>query len=177
MFKDNLVTLRKQAGLSQEELAHAIGVTRQSISKYETGAAEPDFDRLNKLQAYFNVSFDELLGSGQSEFNRMPITGSITIQSAIDARMTQFDTFRIDDVFGHQRPASPQAQLVGEMTKNNNGFLGPDVIPLGWYVTRSDAEREIEGIQSAINSGRRSYKLQYNVVAVKRGLFGWKIEP
>lgn len=176
MFKDNLVVLRKRAGLSQEALAHAIGVTRQSISKYETGTAEPDFTRLAQLRDYFEVSYDALLGEGQGESVSLPITGSITIQSAIDGRMTQFDMFTIATVLGYWRKNAPQAQLVGEMAKNNNGFLGPDVIPLGWYATRQDAEKEVTAVQAAISHGRGLYKLQYNAKVLKHGLFGWKIE-
>ena len=41
MFKDNLISLRKANGLSQDELAEKIGVTRQTLSKYETGESLP----------------------------------------------------------------------------------------------------------------------------------------
>lgn len=133
MFKDNLVTLHKRARISQEELAHVIGVSRQSISKYETGTAEPDFNRLDKLREYFDVSYNELLGELQDDSVKLSTTGSITIQSAIDARMTQYNMFKIERVFGHSWHDSPQVQLLDEMTKNNNGFLGPDEVPLGWY--------------------------------------------
>lgn len=175
MFKDNLMALRKRAGLSQEELANAIGVSRQSISKYETGTAEPDFARLAKLQAYFAVSYDALLGAGQDPVAAAPITGAIIIQSAIDGRMTRFDMFTIANVWGAWRKNAPQAQLLGEMTKNNNGFLGPDTVALGWYATHADAEQEVQAIQAAIVGGRGVYKLQHNVAVVKRGLFGKKI--
>lgn len=39
MFKDNLISLRKNLGLSQDELAEKIGVSRQTLSKYETGGS------------------------------------------------------------------------------------------------------------------------------------------
>ena len=42
MFKDNLIELRKYHDLSQEELADKIGVSRQTLSKYETGESLPD---------------------------------------------------------------------------------------------------------------------------------------
>lgn len=42
MFKDNLISLRRANGLSQDELAEKIGVTRQTLSKYETGESLPD---------------------------------------------------------------------------------------------------------------------------------------
>ena len=55
-------TLRKQKGISQKMLAGAIGVTPQSVSKWETGAALPDIGLLPALAAFFEVSVDELLG-------------------------------------------------------------------------------------------------------------------
>lgn len=174
MFKDNLIALRKRAGVSQEELANVIGVSRQSISKYENGTAEPDLTHLAKLKTYFGISYDSLL-EGRQVVTESSITGSILIQSAIDGRMTLFDMFKIGTVFGSWRQDSPQVQLVGEMTKNNNGFLGPDEIGLGWYATRIDAEKELQAIQTAISNGQSLYKLQHNVAVVKRGIFGFKM--
>ena len=45
MFQDNLISLRKLHGFSQDELAEKIGVTRQTLSKYETGESLPDIER------------------------------------------------------------------------------------------------------------------------------------
>ena len=45
MFKDNLVSVRKMHGFSQDELAEKIGVSRQTLSKYETGESLPDIER------------------------------------------------------------------------------------------------------------------------------------
>ena len=45
MFKDNLIELRKINNMSQEDLASQIGVSRQTLSKYETGESLPDIDK------------------------------------------------------------------------------------------------------------------------------------
>ena len=45
MFKDNLISLRKMNSLSQEEWAEKIGVSRQTLSKYETGESVPDIEK------------------------------------------------------------------------------------------------------------------------------------
>ena len=50
-FGDNLSKSRKKAGLSQEELAEKMGLTRQTISKWETGASVPDVEELQRLCA------------------------------------------------------------------------------------------------------------------------------
>lgn len=49
MFCDNLISLRKLNGLSQEELAEQLNVSRQTLSKYETGESLPDIDRCKQL--------------------------------------------------------------------------------------------------------------------------------
>ena len=49
MFQDNLISLRKLHGFSQDELAEKIGVTRQTLSKYETGESLPDIERCKRL--------------------------------------------------------------------------------------------------------------------------------
>lgn len=61
MFKDNLISLRKIHNLSQEELADRIGVTRQTLSKYETGESLPDIDKCMALANVFEVSLDDLV--------------------------------------------------------------------------------------------------------------------
>lgn len=53
--------LRKKNGLSQEELAEKLGVSRQSISKWESGTSLPEIDKLILLSEYFNVSVDYLV--------------------------------------------------------------------------------------------------------------------
>ncbi len=58
---DKLVALRKAAGLSQDEVANRIGVSRQAVSKWERAEAAPDTDNLIALANLYNVSVDELL--------------------------------------------------------------------------------------------------------------------
>lgn len=69
MFKDNLQELRKIHNLSQEELADMIGVSRQTLSKYETGESLPDIEKCKLLADVFGVSIDDLLNfdSGKPE--------------------------------------------------------------------------------------------------------------
>lgn len=62
---NRLAELRKQHGLSQEELADKLGVSRQAVSKWERGEASPDTDNLIELAKIYNVSLDELLGLAQ----------------------------------------------------------------------------------------------------------------
>lgn len=57
-----LSDLRKKRGLSQEEVADILGVTRQTISKWETDQAKPDFDKIIPICELYGLSADELLG-------------------------------------------------------------------------------------------------------------------
>ena len=60
-FRERLFDLRRQAGLSQEELANLLGVTRQAVQKWEAGTSRPDMDNLASLADYFKVSLDYLV--------------------------------------------------------------------------------------------------------------------
>ncbi len=60
-FGKKLRTLRKQAELTQKELAQKLGVSRQAVTKWERGAGLPDVDNLPKIAALFGISVDELL--------------------------------------------------------------------------------------------------------------------
>lgn len=63
MFGENLKTLRKQKGFSQEELATRLHVVRQTISKWEKNLSVPDADTLIHLAEILEVSVSELLGA------------------------------------------------------------------------------------------------------------------
>lgn len=60
-FADNLQYLRKKNKITQEELAEELGVSRQSVSKWETGEAYPETEKLISLCDKFGVTLDELL--------------------------------------------------------------------------------------------------------------------
>jgi len=60
-FKENLKKLSKEKNISQEQLAEKLNISRQAISKWESGKAYPDIDNLILLRDIFNVSLDELI--------------------------------------------------------------------------------------------------------------------
>lgn len=60
-FNEKLLEIRKKQGLSQEELGMELQVSRQTISKWESGQSYPDFQRLVMLSDYFNMTLDELV--------------------------------------------------------------------------------------------------------------------
>ncbi len=60
-FSKKLYELRKKKGLSQEELASKLNVSRQTLSKWELGESTPDMEKLVLLSDYFHLSLDELV--------------------------------------------------------------------------------------------------------------------
>jgi transcriptional regulator with XRE-family HTH domain len=60
--KLKIAELRKAKGIGQQDLADVLGVSFQSVSKWETGTTMPDITLLPGIAEYFNVSVDELLG-------------------------------------------------------------------------------------------------------------------
>ncbi|MBQ8558402.1 MAG: helix-turn-helix transcriptional regulator [Tyzzerella sp.] len=61
MFHDNLIQLRKINHMSQEELAEKIDVSRQTLSKWETGISLPDIEKCKLLAEVFGVTLDDLV--------------------------------------------------------------------------------------------------------------------
>ena len=64
-FNEKLQNLRKQKGLTQEELAEALYVSRTAISKWESGRGYPSIDSLKEIAKYFSVTIDELLSTDE----------------------------------------------------------------------------------------------------------------
>ena len=80
---ENLHTLRKEKGITQEELAAVFSVTPQSVSKWELGISCPDITMLPKLAEYYKVSIDELLGyKPMSSINSIYIDVKSLIESS-----------------------------------------------------------------------------------------------
>ena len=84
---NKLVTLRKQMGLSQEELAERIGVSRQAVSKWERSESSPDTDNLIALSKIYGISIDEMLD---------PETGTAT---EANGRNNGNSNYSYDDVY------------------------------------------------------------------------------
>lgn len=66
-FNNRLYQLRKQKGLSQEELANRLNVSRQTVSKWEVGDSTPDMEKLVAISDLFDVSLDKLVMGKEDE--------------------------------------------------------------------------------------------------------------
>ena len=67
---ERIIKLRASKGISQSDLAEAMDVSRQSVSKWETGASVPDLDKLVKLSDYFNISLDQLVKGNEENLGQ-----------------------------------------------------------------------------------------------------------
>ena len=64
-FSKKLQSLRKQKGLTQEELSNALFVSRTAVSKWESGRGFPNIESLKQIAAFFDITVDELLSGGE----------------------------------------------------------------------------------------------------------------
>ena len=60
-FKEKIIKLRKLKGLTQDEFASAVGVSRQAVYKWESGQSYPEVAKLLEIKLLFNISIDDLL--------------------------------------------------------------------------------------------------------------------
>ena len=79
-LSEKLYTLRKKSGHSQEQLAEQLSVSRQAISKWESGQSVPESDKLIVISNYFNVSLDYLL---KEDKEQQPITESSSADASL----------------------------------------------------------------------------------------------
>lgn len=94
ILADKIITLRKQNGWSQEELAERVGISRQSVSKWESGMSIPDLDKIIKLSSIFGVSTDYLLKDEvettvytETEDDRAQVSGRVVSVEEANAYM------------------------------------------------------------------------------------------
>lgn len=68
-FNEKLIKLRKEMGISQEELGNKLNVARQTVSKWELGETTPEMDKLIKMSEIFNITLDELIKDKNNDEN------------------------------------------------------------------------------------------------------------
>lgn len=88
MFHLRLSKLRKDSGLTQNELSKKIGISRATYAQYEIGRREPDIDTIQRLADFFSVSIDYIIG-------RVDNPGSILT----DVERELYDNIDLDDDF------------------------------------------------------------------------------
>lgn len=122
-FGKNLYRARKQCGLSQEDVAEKLGVSRQTISKWETDETLPDIRQSKRLALLYHMTLDELIefDPDEQEMERMIDSVSEQAQAKIDwnkvwskkypVLATYHKTVRIDDYAPALREMLTQLQV------------------------------------------------------------------
>lgn len=80
VLNEQIYNNRKRLGLSQDELAQKLDVSRQSVSKWENGTATPDLDKIIKLAEIFGMSVDELVKDGDPPTSPTVVTATVPIR-------------------------------------------------------------------------------------------------
>lgn len=85
-FNNRLYQLRKQKGLSQEELANRLNVSRQTVSKWEVGDSTPDMEKLVAISDLFDVSLDKLV-MGKEDEPQIPTTTKSELVTVLNEKV------------------------------------------------------------------------------------------
>lgn len=139
-FKEKIVKLRKLKGLTQDEFASAVGVSRQAVYKWESGQSYPEVAKLLEMKALFNISIDDLLDDNyevivpeKKKKKRLPkevkreieekIEESV-IKEAEEAEITEKETLE-------KEPVSVASNIeTVKVSEEKNSHAGEEVIPI-----------------------------------------------
>lgn len=161
IMAERFAQLRKKAGLSQEELAEKLGISRQAVSKWERAESSPDTDNLIALSKLYGLSLDELLllnhpgkkeESEAEKFHRQ----AQTFEQQIHDEMDGCPTFSYEqDPFEGEAPAAPQPPYPFE--EENGPDAGAQEPLWGWGETEPEDSRK-ERIEAAWNQRREKWQ-------------------
>ena len=167
-FADRLKEARRDCGLSQEELAEHLDVSRQAVGKWEQGQAYPEVEKLLTLCAVLNTSLDTLMADELPEGCR-PTTPapaeSILILAENGIHLVRCISVMCSKPY-KSRALEPKYALFG--VTGHTPFWGQHNVLLGWYADEESIRKEIKAIQQAMGCGRSEYALQYAVKVRRR---------
>ncbi|WP_343207888.1 helix-turn-helix transcriptional regulator [Anaerolentibacter hominis] len=170
-FADNLKQIRRDKGLSQEDLAELLDVSRQAVSKWEQGIGYPEVEKLLVLSNRLNISLDGLMAAEiakETSRENPEITGKLIITSPNENVIVNcYKVVSSQKMKG--RKDSPKYALFG-VSSEASSYWGEPTTFLGWYAQEEDIANEISGIQNAILKGIPSYELKYSVKVERHGL-------
>ena len=175
-FADRLKEARRFSGLSQEELAEQLDVSRQAVGKWEQGQSYPEVEKLLSLCAVLNTSLDALMADELPKNCRTEINASAPSESILIRAQNGTNLVRCIHVQCSQPYKSrkgPKFALFG--VSGFSDFWGPHNHFLGWYADEASVQAEIKAIQEAMRRGEADYTLQY-AVQVRRRLGRIEIE-
>ena len=162
-FADRLKDARRSCGLSQEDLAEQLDVSRQAVGKWEQGHSYPEVEKLLTLCGVLNTSLDALMVDELPKNCRTEITApapseSILIPSENGTSLVRCINVQCSQPYKSRR--GPKFALFG--VSGHSDYWGPHNHFLGWYADEASVQSEINAIQEAMRRGEADYTLQYN---------------
>ena len=163
-FGNNLKLIRKERGITQEQLADILNVSRQAISKWELDAGYPETDKLLLLAKELDVSLDFLMDnkpSNASEIEEKTIistpNNSIMISTYDGSQSVNCLSVRYSKI---AFPAKNEPPYILDAI-DGIGFFGTHSIILGWYEDEETVKKEMNEIITSMNNNEQTYKLKY----------------
>jgi len=177
-FSENLKMLRKERNLTQEQLAELLNVSRQAVSKWESGNGYPETEKLLGISKKLNISIDKLLGDydnikddSEKEHKTaiQAYSGKIIIPTFDKENIVVCQAVKTSKIFAPTQ-GEPKFILLG--VDRVTFWGGEHSTILGWYETLDDIHMEIKEISDAINNGKSQYSLKYAAEIEFVGMFG-----
>jgi len=163
-FKDRLRDLRKSIGLTQPELAEVVKTTKQAISQYERGVRRPDFETLESLCDYFNVSSDYILGKSDVTVRFVDSDGlkKLDDRSARSIRIpvygkvaAGYDYDAIENILGYEEiPASWSGEYAALKVKGNS--MEPRIMDGDILIVKIQDDAESGDVVIAVVNGNEA---------------------
>lgn len=163
-FGNNLRMARKGKGITQDQLAELLNVSRQAVSKWESESGFPETEKLLAISKELGVSLDYLMDNTPTDANEIEETvaapasekkimiatydGSQTV-NCLSVRYTKI-------VFPAKNEPSWLLDAVDRV-----GFFGAHRVILGWYEDEETVKKEMDEIIAAMEEGKASYTLKY----------------
>lgn len=165
-FAENLRLIRKERNITQEQLAEMLSVSRQAVSKWESGAGYPETEKLLIISKELNVSLDYLLLDNnviqeKENTEEKPVvfapSGKIAIPTYDGQNIVVCHAVKSSQI-AFPAKNEPKFILFGV---DSVSFWGEHTTILGFYKSADDINREIKEITNAINNGVGLYELKY----------------
>jgi len=157
---ENIIMLRHKKGITQDELADFLGVTKASVSKWETKQSYPDIMLLPQIAAYFAVTIDDLLGYE-------PQMSSEQIMKCYQDLASDFAKLPFDEVVGRSR------KLIKEYYSCYPLLMQMVILWINHYMLTQDKEKQTELLKNAVKlcdhicEGCSEVKLSSETIALK----------
>ncbi len=166
VFGEKLKLLRNEKGLTQEELAEQLGVSRQAVSKWESGTGYPETEKMLQLAKMFNASLDYLLlddyyveeqKENEPQTEVRAVAGRIAIANFDKSCIVNCISVKSSNIlFAGKREPKYILSGVDKVT-----FCGEHSTTLGFYADFESIQKEIAAINEALKKGLPAYELQY----------------